>query len=76
MKVHTKKGGQITFQAIVGDGEAYGYDFTLGITMAPDGTLLGMPVFRFDDVDKTTVTFDISDLLPMAMKAAGLEVDA
>lgn len=75
MKVHTRKGGTITFQAIVGDGDAYGYDFTLGVTMAPDGTLLGMPVFRFDDVNYTTVTFELSDLLPIAMKAAGLEVE-
>ena len=75
MKVHTKKGGLITFQAIVGDGEAYGYDFTLGITMTPDGTLMGMPVFRFDDVNDTTVIFDLSDLLPIAMKAAGLEIE-
>ena len=74
MNIHTNKGGTILFHMHVGSGNAYGHDFTLGVTTVPDGTVLGMPMIRFDDDDCTTVTFELSDLLPMAMKAAGLEV--
>lgn len=66
--------GIISFCQYVGDGEVNGKKFTLSVTAKPDGTLLGMPRFSFEGSSKV-VTFELSDLLPMAMKAAGIEVD-
>lgn len=74
MKIHNKHGGVVTFRHHVGDGEINGLRFTLGVSMAGDGTLLGMPVFAFDDPERTIVTLELSDLLPLAIKAAGLDV--
>jgi hypothetical protein len=66
--------GLITFCQYVGDGDVNGKRFKLSVTAMPDGTLLGMPRFSFEGSSKV-VTFELSDLLPTAMKAAGIEVD-
>lgn len=66
--------GLITFCQYVGDGEINGKGFTLSVTARPDGALLGMPRFSFEGSSKV-VTFELSDLLPTAMRAAGIEVD-
>lgn len=66
--------GLITFCQYVGDGEFNGEKFTLSVTAMPDGTLLGMPRFSFENSSKV-VTFELGDLLPAAMSAAGIKVD-
>lgn len=65
--------GIITFCQYVGDGEFNGEKFTLSVTARPDGVLLGMPRFSFEGSNKV-VTFELGDLLPAAMSAAGIEV--
>lgn len=65
--------GLITFCQYVGDGKFNGKGFTLSVTARPDGELLGMPRFSFEGSSKV-VTFELSDLLPTAMRAAGIEV--
>ena len=65
--------GIITFCQYVGDGSVGDVKFTLSVTALPDGSLLGMPRFSFEG-SPNVVTFELEDLLPMAMKAAGVEV--
>ena len=73
MKVRNlNESGTFSFAHHVGDGTYGKTEFSLGITTAADGTLLGMPRFTFG---KTIVTFELSDLLPMAARAAGIEVE-
>lgn len=69
-----RKSGSISFAQYVGDGNYKGHPFRLSVTTAPDGTLLGLPRFTFKG-SPITVTFELSDLLPMAIKAAGIELD-
>ena len=70
MKLHTKKGGKICFQQYVGDGNYGETEFTLCVSMRPDGALLGMPVINFKDDEHTTVVFELEDILPMAYEFA------
>ena len=64
----------IGFKKHIEDGDYNGTKFTLGVTMMPDGTLLGMPTFSFDG-SPNVVTFELEDLLSMAAKAAGMSDD-
>ena len=76
MKVRskTRHADRVSFRAFVGDGHYNDLPFELSVTCGPDGTLLGMPLFVFGDPDRTEVTFELADLLPLAVEAAGLEV--
>ena len=65
--------GIITFCQYIGDGSMGDIQFTLSVTAMPDGTLIGMPRFSFEGSSKV-VTFELEDLLPIAMKAAGIKV--
>lgn len=63
MRIHDRSGGTITFREHIGSGDYRGVPFDLAVTMAPNGTLTGMPVVTFDDV---TVTFDLVDVVGQA----------
>ena len=70
MKVRSiNESGIISFAQYVGSGDCNGVEFSLSVTATANGTLLGMPRFTFGE---TVVTFELNDLLPMAMEAAGI----
>lgn len=72
MKKHTKYGGEICFQMHVGTGTYNGTEFTLGVTVTPVGNVLGMPIFSFRDEAMTQIVFEMENLLPLALEAAGI----
>ena len=73
MKTHDKSGGTITFRHHVGRGTYSGHEFELGVTCAPEGTILGTPVVVWDN--DTTVTFELEDIVPTAYEKAFPEED-
>ena len=70
MKIHDNNGGTITFRAFVGSGEFSGMSFDLCVTTLPDGTLTGLPIIDFKDESRTSVTFELDDIVPAAYEFA------
>lgn len=67
MKKHDRNVEIISFREHIGTGSYKGHEFEFGYSLNS-----GMPVISFYDLNKTTITFELEDLLIPAMKEAGL----
>lgn len=70
MLKHDKNGGTITFRLFIGSGEYKGLPFDLCVTTTPAGNVTGLPIIDFKDENRTSVTFELEELVVRAYEFA------